>query len=228
MSASSAEYTYVQGGEKTVATQEPHVAGEPAAQPYISSMAITKPIKIPISPSGVDLRRARWVEGRLQELPKLVAFLYNALLDSRIMPDLREHAFGTLRYIFEEDDIIQDQDPVLGRLDDLAMAYRCFGELIGRLPQATLSIYEEVLIRDGIPVRSHTAEAAVQLGKFYEHVAILYQAKIDSLRKLLGNAIKTGELIQEVQAYLQTASTAPWPIDRLEKVEQFLSAYNAK
>src|SRR5271166_5211733 len=148
------------------------------------------------------LERAHWVVARMKELPKYVMFLYNVLLDPRLSWDMKEHAFGTLHYIFEESDIIADDDPLLGRLDDLTFAFRCFTELIARLPAGTLSIYEEVLARDRIPIRAYVAEAPLWLDKFYAVIGSLYKTKIEQHKQFLGNAIKTGALVKGMQRYL--------------------------
>jgi hypothetical protein len=179
----------------------------------------------PPAPAGQDLDRAGWVAARMKELPKYCIFFYNLLLDPRLSWDLKEHAFGTLRYIFHENDIIEDDDPVLGRLDDLTIAFRCFTELIARLPAGTLAIYEEVLARDGIPVRSYVAESPARLEKFYFAISGLYKDKMAKHKNFLGNAIKTGELVRALQAFLADPHIAPWSSDRLAAVEAFLAGF---
>jgi len=172
-----------------------------------------------------DIGRAQWVAARMKELPRYCIFFYNLLLDPRLSWDMKEHVFGTLRYIFEENDILEDNDPMLGRLDDLAMAFRCFTELIGRLPSATLAVYEEVLHREGIPIRSYVPEAPIWLDKFYHAISALYKDKIAKHKPYLGSAIKTGELVRELQHFLQNHKTEPWPMERYVAVETFLQSF---
>jgi hypothetical protein len=174
-----------------------------------------------------DLERSRWVAGRMKELPKYCIFFYNLLLDPRLSWEMKEHSFGTLRYIFEENDIIADDDPVLGRLDDLTMAFRCFTELIARLPAGTLAIYEEVLAREGIPIRSYVAESPMWLDKFYHAISGLYKEKIAKHKVFLGNAIKTGALVKALQEFLGNAKFEPWSPERLVGVEAFLESFKA-
>jgi hypothetical protein len=175
--------------------------------------------------AGQDLSRARWVAARMKELPKYCIFFYNLLLDPRLSWEMKEHAFGTLRYIFEENDIIEDEDPFLGRLDDLTIAFRCFTELIARLPAGTLAIYEEVLAREGIPVRAYVAESPQWLDKFYHAISALYKEKIAKHKPFLGNAIKTGQLVKALQKFLETAKPPVWTQERLVAVETFLASF---
>lgn len=180
----------------------------------------------PSGDGGSDLTRAKWVASRMKELPKYCIFFYNLLLDSRLSWDMKEHAFGTLRYIFAENDIIPDDDPMLGRLDDLTIAFRCFTELIACLPAGTLAIYEEVLARDAIPVRSYVCEAPQQLDKFYHTISALYREKMGKHKNFLGNSIKTGELVRALQEFLEKNKDIPsWPPDRLLAVETFLASF---
>ncbi len=175
-----------------------------------------------------DLTRAQWVAARMKELPRYCIFFYNLLLDPRLSWEMKEHVFGTLRYIFEENDIIADDDPMLARLDDLAMAFRCFTELIARLPAGILAIYEEVLHREGIPIRSYVPEAPLWLDKFYHAISALYKDKIAKHRPYLGNAIRTGHLVRTLQHFLQNHKTEPWPIQRYVAVETFLQSFGKK
>jgi hypothetical protein len=179
----------------------------------------------PVAKQAKDLTRARWVAARMKELPRYCIFFYNLLLDPRLSWDMKEHVFGTLRYIFAENDLVDDNDPMLGRLDDLAFAFRCFSELIGRLPAATLAIYEEVLHREGIPIRSYVPEAPLWLDKFYHAISALYHEKIAQHRQYLGNAIKTGELVRELQHFLENHKTEPWSQERYLAVETFLQSF---
>ena len=176
---------------------------------------------------GADLERAHWIVARMKELPKYCMFLYNVLLDTRLSWDMKEHAFGTLHYVFEESDIIADDDPLLGRLDDLTMVFRCFTELIARLPAGTLAIYEEVLARDRIPIRAYIIEAPLWLDKFYQAIAGLYRTKIDQHKQFLGNAIKTGALVRGMQAFLAHEQQHPQTFspDRLAAIEAFISSF---
>lgn len=198
------------------------------------AMPMSEPSPRPVPPTNpayappaapVDLARAEWVAARMQELPKYCIFFYNLLLDPRLSWDLKEHAFGVLRYIFEENDILEDDDPMLGRLDDVTMAFRCFVELIGRLPEGTLAIYEQVLYREGIPIRKYVAESPSRLDKFFQAISVLYKDKIAKHRPFLGNAIKTGALVRELQAFLQNHRPEPWSHERYVAVETFLQSF---
>jgi len=175
--------------------------------------------------TGTDLTRATWVADRMRELPKYCIFLYNLLLDQRLPWIYKEHAFSTLRYIFEENGIIPDDDPMLGRLDDLAFTFRCLTELVARLPAGVLAIYEEVLHREGIPVRAYVAEAPLWLDKFYHMVSSLYRQQVDRLKDKLGNCIKTGQLVRQLQHYLENHKPEPWSMERLIAVEAFLQNF---
>lgn len=161
----------------------------------------------------------------MNEMPKYVMFLYNLLLDANIDWRFKEHAFGTLRYIFEEDGIIPDDDPLLGRLDDLAFTFRCFAELIGSLPEGKLAIYEQVLAAYAIPIRQYVAEAPEWLGDFYFAVATLYPQTITRLCDKLGNAIKTGELVRALQHYLETFEPEDPNSAKMERCVVFLDNY---
>jgi len=195
-------------------TQDPRAAAKsaPAASPAAAP------------PGGAGFERARWIEGRVRELPQYVMFFYNLLLDSRLSKDMKEHAFGTLRYIFDAHEIIEDDDPVLGRLDDLALSLRCFAELIGRLPAGTLAVYEEVLAREGVAIREHTPLAYNYLGNFFLKIASIYKDTIVRYAPELGNAIKTGALVKDLHGFFALPKQEPWTPDRLQLVENFLSA----
>ena len=171
-------------------------------------------------------QRSQWVTQRLNELPHFVMFLYNLLLDANIEWRFKHHAFAVLRYLFDEvEAIIPDDDPILGRLDDLCMVYRCFAELIGTMSPAKLARYEEVLHREGISIRNDLPDAARMLGKFYFAVAALYPPKVENLALLAGNSIKTGQLVRKLQHYVNTHKRERWSSERMQRVEVFLKSY---
>ncbi len=172
--------------------------------------------------------RALWIARRMNEMPKYVLFLYNLLLDMNIDWRFKEHAFGTLRYIFEEGGIIPDDDPLLGRLDDLAFTFRCFAQLIGSLPEGKLAIYEQVLAADAIPIREYVAEAPARFGDFYFAVSTLYPQTIARLRDKLGNAIKTGELVRALQHYVEHFKPDDPRSAKMQRCVVFLDSYKLK
>lgn len=171
------------------------------------------------------IARSIWVEARMNELPKYVKFLYNLLLDPKCPDDLKEHAFGALYYVFEGADLLPPDDPMLGGLDALAFVFRCMSEMVGRLPQATLSVYEEVLLRDGVPLRQYLPQAAQYLDKFFFAVASLYKERIARYQPYHKNAIKTGYLVKMLQAFLGAMKPAHWAKARLDAVESFLGGF---
>ncbi|GIW71947.1 MAG: hypothetical protein KatS3mg102_1489 [Planctomycetota bacterium] len=173
--------------------------------------------------------RAQWLAGRLNEMPKYVLFLYNLLLDGNIEWRYKEHAFATLWYLFDDrEGIIPNDDPLIGRLDDLAFVYRCFAELTGSLPQAKLALYEEVLARDGIPMRSYLMELPARMGEFYFAIAALYPETVARLKSRLGNAVATGELVRAVRSYLESFVPDDPHSEKIRRCVVFLDNYHLK
>ncbi len=175
-----------------------------------------------------DAIRGRWVEARFNEMPKYCIFFYNLLLDARLPDHYKEHVFGTLRYVLEGGDIIPRSDPLLGGLDEVAFAFRCLSELIGRLPAGTLSIYEEVLHREGITVRDRVVEAPARLEKFFFALGNLYKERVARFAPTFKNAIKTGELVRGLQRYLETFKPARWAPDHVAHIDAFLESFGKK
>jgi hypothetical protein len=204
--------------------------------PGPSPVSTDPPRRPPFAPPGAGAApaaavvddRALWIAQRMNEMPKYVLFLYNLLLDMNIDWRYKEHSFGALRYIFEEDGIIPDDDPLLGRLDDLAFTFRCFAQLIGSLPEGKLAIYEQVLAADAIPIRQHMADAPKKLGDFFFAVSALYSQTIERLRDKLGNAIKTGELVRALQHYIDTFTPDDPTSTKMERCVVFLDSYKLK
>jgi hypothetical protein len=173
-----------------------------------------------------DLDRARWVEWRVHELPALAAFFYNLLLD-RLLPDqFKEQVFGVLWYIVEEDaDLIPRDDLDLGGIDAAVIALRCVSELVARLPQAALAVYEEVLHRQGVAVRAILPDVPARFGEFHRAIDAIYRARIARTAPLFKNAVETGFLVRLLTRFLGQAPGRPWTLERLERVEAFLSSF---
>jgi hypothetical protein len=171
--------------------------------------------------------RGRWVEQRFNELPKYCIFFYNLLLDSKLPDEYKIHVFGTLGYILEGGDIIPKSDPLLGGLDEVAFSFRCMSELIGRLPQAMLAVYEEVLHREGINLRELVRQAPANLDKFFFALGGMYKERITKRAPYYKNAIKTGELVRGLQTFLQEFKPARWTSEHHAHVAAFLESFGA-
>lgn len=170
--------------------------------------------------------RARWVTARINEMPQYVIFLYNTLLDANIEWRFKNHVFATLRYLFDEPrGVIPDDDPLLRRLDDLCMVYRCFAEIVGAMHPASLAVYEEVLHREGVALRTLLPECARFMGRFFFAVTSLYAKNVAELSELAGNSMKTGELVRSLQSYLEGHRPETWDSERMLRVEVFLDRY---
>lgn len=171
-------------------------------------------------------RRAQWVAKRLNEVPHFVIFLYNLLLDSGIEWRFKNHIFAALRYIFEPvEGVVPDDDPILARIDDLCMIYRCLAELVGSMHPAKLARYLEVLYREGIQLHQDLQEVPSFLGEFYFSMSRLYPPRVDDLAQLAGSSIKTGELVRKLQEYVGSHQRQTWASERMLRVEIFLEEY---
>jgi hypothetical protein len=53
---------------------------------------------------------------------------------------------------------------------------------------------------------------------------MIYGSEIVKYRNELGNAIQTGKLVQQLQAFLNSAKFEPWSEERRRHVEAFLAA----
>jgi hypothetical protein len=202
-------------------------------------MSVSAPLAPPPAPGAArpsapaaavptDLTRARWVEARVRELSKYTLFFYNLLLDRHLPDHYKEHAFGTLWYILEGGDLLPPEDEDLAGVDACAFAYRCMGELVGRLPQASLAVYEEVLHRDGIAIRELLPEGAANLGKFFMAVSTIYGSRIKKSVPVYKNAIETGYLVKLLRMFLEGFKPKPWSADRLARVEAFLEGFELR
>jgi hypothetical protein len=168
---------------------------------------------------------SKWAEGRYRELPKYCMFFYNMLLDPHIRDEFKEQAFATLWYILEGGDIIPPEDENLDGLDEVAFAFRCLTELVGRLPDAQLAIYEEVLHRDGVPLRQRVREAREHLGRFADAVSALYRDRIAKRAVSFKNAVQTKRIVEDLRVALGAPMPPAWSQDRLEHVETFLESF---
>jgi uncharacterized membrane protein YkvA (DUF1232 family) len=164
----------------------------------------------------------------MRELSNYCVFFYNILLDPAISWEVKEHPFGTMMYIFQENDIIPDSDPVLGRVDDVVMVALCLRELVGRLPSGSLCKYEQVLYANGIALRNIAAQGPNVLGTFYAHFEGIYRDNQVRQRPYLGSAIETGWLIKALNYFLATYKCPEWNGQSFQKVEKFLEAYGKK
>lgn len=171
------------------------------------------------------MQRAAWVHQRIVELPQFAIFLYNILIDSRLPWPLKEHPFAALRYLFGEEGLIPNDDPALGRMDDAVMVLCCAQVLLGSVPPGFISIYEQPLARNRINVRQLIAEAPVVLGTFWLHLSSIYQELPGRHRNALGNAIATGALVRELQAWLGSFVPPDPDASNLAAIERFLAAY---
>jgi hypothetical protein len=201
---------------------------QPAAHAHAAEPTAPQPVAADAAAGLAPGRRAQWMTQRLNEVPQFVIFLYNALIDPSIEWRYKHHMFATLRYVFDPSDkVIADDDPVFARIDDVCMIYRCFAEIIGTCPQAKLARYVEVLYREGIDIYRDLSEVPLFLGNFYFAMSKLYPGRVDNLAELCGSAIKTGELVRKLQAYISSHHKQSWATERMLRVEVFLDNYPA-
>jgi len=172
-----------------------------------------------------EVGRGAWAEARIRELPKYVMFLYNLLLDQRLPDEMKTHVFGTLVYVMEDGDVIPRDDRVLGFLDEVMFTFRCLSELVGRLPPAMLAVYEEVLFRDGIPLRDRVREAPANLGKFFFALAGVYKERIERYAPSYKNATRTGHLVRLLQQFMQTFQAPSFTADEHRHIEAFIANF---
>lgn len=200
----------------------PESTKEPADDPKSPVPKTREAIVLPPTGRDVDID---WLVARFNEMPKYLLFFYNLLLDMNIAWRFKEHAFGALRYVFVTNDLVPDDDPAIGRLDDLAFVYRCFAQLVGALPQAKLAIYEEVMRRDQIDIREHLPRMPKEMGDFYTAIAHVYPAAVTEFRVHLGNSIKTGELVRTLQEFLKVFRPAVASSIDMQRCKAFLQSY---
>lgn len=205
----------------------PEVAPEGKAAPE-TARAAAAAAAAPPEPPRVDASRARWIEARVGEMGKYAAFFYNLLLDRNLPDPYKEHAFGALWFMLAGGDVVPADDEDLAGVDVAAFAFRCLGELVGRLPQASLAVYEEVLHRDGIAVRALLPEAPANLGAFFAAVSAIYPGRVEKYRPVYKNAIQTGYLVKLLRQFLDSFRPEPWPEERLRRVETFLESFELK
>src|SRR4051812_6685775 len=97
-----------------------------------------------VAPPGTEqFARARWVESRIKELPKLCLCLWNLLLDRNLPERFQEDVFATLIYVLEGGDMIPAEDEQLRGLDELNFCMHCLTQLIARLPAGLFDVHEE-------------------------------------------------------------------------------------
>jgi hypothetical protein len=89
--------------------------------------------------------KGMWLHARANELPHYVIFLYNILLDPTLRWDLKESPFATLSYLFLDNSIIAQEDPLLGRVDDVTMVVCALRDVVGTLPEGALCKYDQIL-----------------------------------------------------------------------------------
>jgi hypothetical protein len=205
------------------AAPAPAPAAAPAAAP--APAPAPSPAAAPHAAAGGEFPRARWVEARMKEMPRYCMFLYNLLLDAKLPDYYKEHAFAALFYILEGGDLIPADDKMLNGIDEITYVYRCISELIGRLPQASLAIYEEVLHRDSISIRDLMVEAPTQLGPFFFALSAVYKDRVQKQASFYKNAIKTGLLVKLLQSFLGSYRFEPFPPERLKTIEAFLASF---
>jgi hypothetical protein len=178
-----------------------------------------------VAEAGSGLDRARWVEARLNEMPKLAIFLYHVLLDTRILDVHRQHAFAALCYILEGGDIVPPSDPTGDGLDEVAFALRCCQELFVRIPAPALSVYEEMLHREGISLREIVREAPLQLAKLYAAVTFLYPNRVEARTPLYKNAVETGRLVEALRLFISSFKPARLTAERQAMMDAFLTRF---
>jgi len=174
---------------------------------------------------GADYPRARWVEQRVKELPKYCMFLYNLLLDPKLPDHYKEHAFAALFYILEGGDLIPPEDKLLNGIDEVTYIYRCISELVGRLPPASLAIYEEVLHRDRIAIRELMVQSPNMLGPFFFALSAVYKERVQKHATYYKNAIKTGMLVKLLQTFMAHHRFEPFPQEKLQTMQAFLDNF---
>ena len=161
----------------------------------------------------------------MRELPKYCLFLYNLLLDPKLADHYKEHAFAALFYILEGGDLIPAEDKLLNGIDEITYIYRCISELVGRLPPASLAIYEEVLHRDKIPIRDLMVQAPNMLGPFFFALSAVYKERVAKHASYYKNAIKTGMLVKLLQTFLGGYRFEPFAPEKLKTMQAFLDNF---
>jgi hypothetical protein len=169
--------------------------------------------------------RARWIEARVHELRRYGIFFYNLLLDRSLPDHLKEHAFGALWYLLEGGDLIPADDPDLAGLDTAGFALRGLAEIVGRAPPAALAVYEEVLHREGVPLRRILGEAYERVGPFFGAVSAIYGTRIERVRRAYKSAVETGKLVRVLKLFLDEPQDGSWSPGRLAHAERFLESF---
>lgn len=187
------------------------------------------PVPVPVPPARpaapVSLERARWVEARVDELPRYATFFYDLLLDRHLADVYKEQVFATLWYVLQGGELIPAEDADLHDIDSIAFAFRCLGDLVGRLPQAALAVHDETLRREAIDLHRVLQEVPGRLGEFYVAIAAIYRARVARSATWFKRAVETGALVRLLRAYVDAFDVAPWTPAHLERVEAFLRSF---
>lgn len=180
-----------------------------------------------VAESEDKLARARWIEARLKDLPKLAVFFYQVMLDKNVPEECKTHAFATLFYVLERGDILDEADPALAWLDDIAFACQCSIEVIARAPAAALARHEEVLLRQGVKLRALAAEAPARFDRFLRALAPQYRERVKRRAVFFKNAVQTGELVRLLQRFLESYTPVRWTPAELAGVEDYLENFRS-